>query len=177
MFNALFLLYSIIQSSEVHSVIQNTTGIIGIPINVLLIVVPCVISVCELAYIGLGWKIYTEFGWKVYKFLGADRRIRQMYTHYQIFQCLVKFNLFFWIGYCVQLIWLVLPKSDWSYYVTIVLCPLSIILLVEGHLAARYENKWMMITFLVGAIGALVYFSYQVCWFPHTLKRSYANPF
>lgn len=165
MFNALFLLYSIIQSSEVHSVISGTTGIIGIPINVLLIIVPCVISVCELAYIGLGWKIYTEFGWKVYKFLGADRRIRQMYTHYQIFQCLVKFNLFFWIGYCVQLIWLVLPKSDWSYYVTCVLVPMSIILLVEGHLAARYENKWMMITFLVGAIGALVYFSFQVCWF------------
>lgn len=162
MFNALFLLYSIIQSSEIHSVLANTSGIIGIPINALLIIVPCVISVCELVYIGLGWKIHTEFGWKVDKFLGADRRIKQMYTQYQIFQCLIKFNLFFWLGYCVQLIWLVLPKSDPAFYVTCVALPLSVILLVEGFLAARYEHKWMMITFLTGCSGGLVYFAYQV---------------
>ncbi|KAI0321674.1 hypothetical protein OF83DRAFT_1236941 [Amylostereum chailletii] len=162
--NGLFLVYAIVQSSEVRgsfAEIGHDDGVSGIPVNVLLTVLPIVIAVAELAYIGLGYKIYTEFGWKVYKFLGADRQIKKMFAHYQIFQCLVKFDLFFWVGFSIQLIWLVLQKNGWEYYVTIIALPLSILLLIEGHLAARYENKAMMVTFLAGCGGALVYFSYK----------------
>ncbi|KAI6133319.1 hypothetical protein EDD16DRAFT_1688925 [Pisolithus croceorrhizus] len=137
-------------------------GPIHIPVHVLTDIIPGVISGAELAYIALGWKIYKEFGWKVYKFLGADRRIKKMYASYQIFQCLVKFDLFFWIGFTY---W---QKSDWEYYVTLAALPLSVILLIEGHLAARYENKWMMATFMSGCIGALVYFIYKVLKYRNT---------
>jgi len=118
--------------------------------------------VAELAYIALGWKIYTEFGWKVYKYLGADRRIKTMYAHYQIFLCLVKFDVFFWVGFSVQFIWLVLNPADAEYYLTCAALPLSIVVLVEGHLAARYENKWMMTTFMAGCGAAMVYFVYKL---------------
>lgn len=103
-----------------------------------------------------------EFGWKVYKFLGADRRIKTMYAHYQIFLCLIKFSLFFWVGFSVQFIWLVLSSHDAEYYLTCAALPLSVLVLVEGHLAARYENKWMMSTFMGGCVAALVYFVYKV---------------
>jgi len=126
------------------------------------LIIPCVIAAAELAYIGLGWKIYTEFGWQVYKFLGADRQIKKMYAQFQVFECLVKFDVFFWVTFCVQLIWLVLQKQDWEYYVTVAALPLSIIVLVEGNLAARHENKWMMYTFISGCFGALVYFVYKL---------------
>jgi hypothetical protein len=165
-FNALFLVYAIIQIAEIRHTIQITPevsgGISRIPIDVLTTIIPIVISVAELAYIALGWKIYHEFGWQVYKFLGADRRIKTMYAHYQIFQCLIKFDLFFWVGFSVQFIWLVLQRSDWEYYLTCAALPLSILLLVEGHLAARHENKWMMFTFMSGCAGALVYFIYKL---------------
>ena len=140
----------------------STPGVSNIPINVLTTIIPIVISVAEIAYIGLGWKIYHEFGWKVYKFLGADRRIKKMYANYQIYECLVKFDVFFWAGFSVQFIWLVLQDTDWEYYVTCAALPLSILLLVEGHLAARHENKWMMATFMSGCVGAMVYFIYKV---------------
>ena len=107
-------------------------------------------------------EIYTEFGWQVYKFLGADRQIKKMYGQFQVFECLVKFDVFFWVAFSVQLIWLVLQKQDWEYYVTVAALPLSIIVLVEGNLAARHENKWMMYTFISGCFGALVYFVYKV---------------
>ncbi|KAJ3480257.1 hypothetical protein NLI96_g8479 [Meripilus lineatus] len=162
-FNAMFLLYSIIQIQEINDLIpSNTPGFSHIPINVLTTVIPIVIAVSELAYILLGWKIYTEFGWKVYKFLGADRQIKTMYAHYQVFLCLVKFDLFFWVGFSVQFIWLVLNPNDAEYYLTCAAFPLSIIVLIEGHLAARYENKWMMLTFMGGCVGALVYFLYKL---------------
>ncbi|KAG5648167.1 hypothetical protein DXG03_006122 [Asterophora parasitica] len=162
-FNALFLVYAIIQIKEIQEALSDATaGVSTIPINVLTTIIPVVISVAEIAYIGLGWKIYNEFGWKVYKFIGADRRIKKMYANYQIYECLVKFDVFFWVGFSVQFIWLVLQKNDWEYYVTCAALPLSIVLLVEGHLAARHENKWMMATFMSGCIGAMVYFIYKL---------------
>ncbi|KAI0034928.1 hypothetical protein K488DRAFT_83530 [Vararia minispora EC-137] len=164
LFNAAFLAYAIIQSSEIHATLSGVTdsnGFSHIPVNILLNISPVVIGISELVYVGLGYKIYTEFGWKVYKFLGADRQIKRMFAHYQIFQCLVKFDLFFWISFCVQFVGLILPKSDWEYYLTIIALPLSIVLVIEGYLAARYENKWMMVSFLTGCSGGLVYFTYK----------------
>ncbi|KAG6837120.1 hypothetical protein H0H93_014426 [Arthromyces matolae] len=157
-FNALFLVYAIIQIGEVREALSTAPqGVAS-----LTTVIPIVIAICEVAYIGLAWKIYHEFGWKVYKFLGADRRIKKMYADYQVYECLVKFDVFFWVGFSVQFIWLVLQKNDWEYYVTCAALPLSIVLLVEGHLAARHENKWMMATFMSGCIGAMIYFIYKV---------------
>lgn len=163
-FNALFLVYSIVQITEIrHSTeIASASGLSSIPVSVLTTVTPIVIAIAELIYVGLAWKIYHEFGWKVYKFLGADRRIKKIYASYQVYQCLVKFDVFFWVGFSVQFIWLVLNKDDWEYYVTCAALPLSIVLLVEGHLAARHENKWMMATFMSGLASALVYFVYKV---------------
>ncbi|KAI0768519.1 hypothetical protein BD413DRAFT_479103 [Trametes elegans] len=162
-FNALFLLYAIIQITEINAVsIQSTSGISDIPIHTLAVIIPIVIVVAEVAYIALGWKIYTEFGWKVYKFLGADRRIKTMFAHHQIFLCLVKFDLFFWVGFSVQFIWLVLNKNNAEYYLTCAALPLSLVVLVEGHLAARHESKWMMLSFMTGCAGAMVYFVYKL---------------
>ncbi|PIL29601.1 hypothetical protein GSI_08237 [Ganoderma sinense ZZ0214-1] len=162
-FNALLLLYAVIQITEISNVtLTLTDGISHVSINTLAIIIPVVISVAEIAYIALGWKIYTEFGWKVYKFLGADRRIKTMFTHHQIFLCLVKFDLFFWVGFSVQFIWLVLNHHDAEFYLTCAAFPLSIIVLIEGHLAARHENKWMMLSFLTGCGGAMVYFVYKL---------------
>lgn len=163
-FNGLFLVYAIIQIGEIRSTLSDSTssGISHIPIEVLTATIPIVISVAELAYVALGWKIYNEFGWKVYKFLGADRRIKKMHANYQIFECLLKFDIFFWIGFSVQFIWLVLQRNDWEYYVTCAALPLSIILLVEGHLAASHENRWMMYTFMSGCVGAMVYFIFKL---------------
>lgn len=159
-FNALFLVYAIIQIGEIGDPPLPSNS--GIPIHVLTTVIPIVISVAELAYIALGWKIYTEFGWKVYKFLGADRRIKTMYAYYQIFLCLVKFDLFFWVGFSVQFIWLVLNEHNAEYYLTCLAFPLSILVLIDGHFAARYENKWAMFAFMTGCAGAMVYFMYKL---------------
>lgn len=170
-FNALFLLYAIIQITEIKSVtLEPSGGISNISINTLALIIPIVISVAEIAYIALGWRIYTEFGWKTYKFLGADRRIKTMFTHHQIFLCLVKFDLFFWVGFSVQFIWLVLNKDNIEYYLTCAALPLSLVVLVEGHLAARHESKWMMLSFMTGCAGAMVYFVFKVS--PRCLRTS-----
>ncbi|TDL28843.1 hypothetical protein BD410DRAFT_818288 [Rickenella mellea] len=161
-FNAMLLVYGVVQISEISDL--NATGISqsNIPVSALTTTIPIVIGVAEIAYVALGWKIWSEFGWKVYKLLGADRRVKRMFAHYQIFVCLIKFDVFFFIGFSVQLIWLVLNRTNWEWYVTCAALPLSFLLLVEGLMAARQEHKAMMQTFMAGCVGAMVYFVYKL---------------
>lgn len=162
-FNALFLLYAVIQIFEIrNSIPRNADGLSGIPINVLTSIIPVVISVAEVAYIALGWKIWREFGWKIYKRLGANRQVKRMFARYQIFVCVMKFDVFFFIGFSVQLIFLVLDHHNWEFYVTCAALPSSILLLADGILAAKYENRYMMITFMFGLGGAMTYFVYKL---------------
>lgn len=105
MFNALFLVYAILQISEIRNAWPaDEPGNSTIPINILTAIIPCVIGVAELAFIVLGWSIWREFGWKVFKLLGADLRIKNIYMHYQIFECLLKFDIFFAVGFSAQVI-------------------------------------------------------------------------
>jgi len=133
-----------------------------VPITVLTTIIPIVIAIAEVVYIALGWKIYTEFGWKVYKLLGADRRIKKMYAKYQILECMLKFDVFFWLGFSIQFIGLVLKHDDFEFGLTIAALPLSMLLLLEGHLAAKHENNWMMWSFLIGLVAGFAYFSYKL---------------
>ena len=56
-----------------------------------------------------------------------------------------------------------LNPGDAEYYVTLAMTPGCFLVLLVGHLAARHENKWMM-SFFMGCLAALVYFSYKVSW-------------
>lgn len=162
-FNMLLLIYSIIQISEIRVksdvVIKESAQQ---AVNILTATIPCIISLAQVIYIGLAWKIYQEFGWKVYKLLGADRLVKKMYAHYLFYECLIKFDGFFWVGFSVQYLALVLRPGDVEYYLTIVMTPGCFLVLLVGHLAARHENKWMMISFFLGCLCALVYFSYKL---------------
>ena len=178
-FNAMFLLYAIVQISEYQTIAKGSNPDVPSTIDVgavkiLTTIIPIVIAVSQAAYIGLGWKIYNEFGWKVYKFLGADRQIKKMYASYQVFECLVKFDVFFWAGFSVQFIWLVLSERQWEFYVTVAALPVSILLLFEGHLAARHENKWMMATFMSGCACAMIYFIYKL---GRVLSQRHLDPY
>lgn len=98
------LAYSAIQISEIRAIFPpDQRGVFSrVPVTILSDVIPIVTGVAEIAYIGLGWKIYTEFGWQLYKLLGADRRIKKMYAQYQIFESMLKFDVFFWLGFSIQ---------------------------------------------------------------------------
>lgn len=163
LFNLLLLLYSIIQISEIQAkanTIINTASVTTV--RILTTSIPCVIAFAQVVYLALAWKIYQEFGWKVYKLLGADRRVKKMYAHYLFYECLIKFDGFFWVGFSVQYLALVLSPGDVEYYLTIVMTPGCFFVLLVGHLAARHENKWMMVSFFLGCLAALVYFSYKL---------------
>ncbi|CAE6415887.1 unnamed protein product [Rhizoctonia solani] len=162
-FNMALLIYSIIQIDEIRvksEVVINESS--QQAVKALTATIPCVISLAQVVYVGLAWKIYQEFGWKVYKLLGADRLVKKMYANYLFFECLIKFDGFFWVGFSVQYLALVLSPGDVEYYLTLAMTPGCFLVLLVGHLAARHENKWMMISFFLGCLCALIYFIYKL---------------
>jgi len=166
-FNLVLLIYAVVQIFEIRSTLPGLTSgtespIFDIPINILIIIIPFVVALAELAYVILGWSIWREFGWKVYKLLGADRRIKRLYMHYQIFACIMKFDVFFWCGFSIQLIWMVLQSTNFEYYITVAALPASLVVLLAGHLGARYESRPLMYAFMVSCAGACAYFTFKL---------------
>lgn len=110
-FNALLLVYAAIQVGEIAEVFRSGTPyadsqvshrIFSLPTKILSGLVIAVIAAAEIAIIILAWFIWREFGWRIYRFLGADLQIRRYYRQYQIFECILCFSFFFFVGFSVQ---------------------------------------------------------------------------
>ncbi|GHJ85629.1 hypothetical protein NliqN6_2031 [Naganishia liquefaciens] len=171
-FNGLFLVYAVIQMDEVKTILgtaedgSTITGetkysVLHVSVAVQTALILAVIAAAEVGFVILSWYIYRDFGWEIYKDLGADLAIKRYYLHHQIFVCSIRFAAFFFLGFGVQFIFLVLPQTDPEYYITIAALPVSVLLLLLGALAAQYENLWAMGGFLVGMAGGLGYFVFK----------------
>ncbi|TXT08679.1 hypothetical protein VHUM_02807 [Vanrija humicola] len=169
-FGALLLIYAVIEMAEVRKLLGDRVStdsnehraLLTLPLNALTGVVIGLIALAEFTIIVLTYLIWREFGWRIYRFLGADLRIRRYYREYQIFECLVCFSFFFFAGFGIQFIFLVLNKTDPEYILTWVMLPLSLLWLVMGVVAARWEISWLMATFDVGLVGGLAYFVFKL---------------
>ncbi|KAK9768697.1 hypothetical protein K7432_000453 [Basidiobolus ranarum] len=121
-----------------------------------------VITSCSIAFTGLTWEIYKEFGWKIFKRLGANLEIRRMYKAYQILLTLLKLDMFFFIGYSVQLATLVYNSRDVETWIQItVAIPASVVLLALASYALHKENKAIMYFFMGCLALVIVYCIYK----------------
>lgn len=164
-FNACFLVYSLIQISEMRSVLGDGVAEGSsqtVPVQVLTGAIPIVIAIAELSFVALGWKLWKEFGWQIYKKIGADRSLKRCYLHYQIYVALLKFDFFIFIAYCIQLVLVVKQIGTAERWITIISAPFSLLILLFAWYSVRKELKYGMLLFLVGLTGAMVYFVYKL---------------
>ncbi|CAD6585312.1 MAG: Polypeptide release factor (eRF1) in translation termination [Tremellales sp. Tagirdzhanova-0007] len=179
-FNFAFLGYAIIEArssapiSELREILGDNLAdsldkgpseaktLLTLPLNVLTAVVIAVITICCLVLLVLAYFIRREFGWERYRFLGADLRIRKLYFRFQIFECICYFSAFFCAGFSIQLIWLVLQTNDVEYIITCIAFPISVILIIIGRFAAKFENRPCMGVFMIGLLGGCAYFIFKL---------------
>lgn len=164
-FNACFLVYSLIQISEMRTVLGDGVAQGSsqtVPVQVLTGAIPIVIALAEISFVVLGWKLWKEFGWQIYKKIGADRSLKRGYLHYQIYVALLKFDFFIFIAYCIQLVLVVKQIGTAERWITIISAPFSLLILFFAWYSVRKELKYGMLAFLVGLTGAMVYFVYKL---------------
>ncbi|KFH65122.1 hypothetical protein MVEG_08603 [Podila verticillata NRRL 6337] len=123
----------------------------------------------------IAYKLYKEFGWSIYKKIGADLAMRDMYKVYQIFIMIVKFDIFFQLGFSAQFLSLIVMRyEDQKLFpdelqlsqqamtnlivVHLILSTgASIILPLLAWWGLKRESKLSMYCFIVGGFAALVY--------------------
>lgn len=87
-----------------------------------------------------------------------------MYRAYQIYLVLIKIDLFFFVGFSIQFIYLTLARrtSDPEYWVTIFFLPVTILILMVAVYAVRHESRRWMTLFLTTMLAGVGYFIFKI---------------
>ncbi|KAK9727454.1 hypothetical protein K7432_001788 [Basidiobolus ranarum] len=160
LFNLSCFCYSLIQYNQLsQSLVSGSSMDLC---RYMTISIAAIMFVFFLLYIWLGYRLYREFGWKIYKRIGADVRMKARYRTYQIFLTLVKLDVFFFLGFCVQFLVLVLVGSDPEFPITIASLPIILITLVLAVYCIRHENQVVTVIFLFGLCCGAGYFIFKL---------------
>ncbi|KAF9094834.1 hypothetical protein BGX27_001368 [Mortierella sp. AM989] len=122
----------------------------------------------------IAYKLYKEFGWTIYKKIGADLAMRDMYKVYQIFIMILKFDIFFQLGFSAQFLSVVVLQSEGNgtldkeemkniLIIHLVLSTgASVILPFLAWWGLKRESKISMCCFAAGAFGTTIYNGYKL---------------
>ncbi|GAB5590660.1 hypothetical protein Unana1_05560 [Umbelopsis nana] len=140
-------------------------------ITVIVLMVLGVITFTFLAY-----KLYLEFGWHIYKKIGADLSMRDRYKMYQIFIMMLKFDFFFFLGFSVQYLALLILTSESSLTTPdaksgivkqliehiVLSCVVTIAMLLLAFWGLVREKKQYIYGFIIGSFASMAYFIYML---------------
>jgi len=133
----------------------------AVPYEIVIIIVMLISSV-SFAY--LAYKLYQEFGWTIYKKIGANMEMRDRYKMYQIFIMLLKFDVFFFLGFSIQFLALVVileaTKEILQHIILSVLTSAGMI--IVGFWGVQTERRVLMYLFKVGVCVAEGYIIWKI---------------
>lgn len=127
-----------------------------------LIAVPCIIAGECIINGFLTYKLYKEFNWDIFKKLGADLKLKLALRDYLFFESLIIFDIFFFVGFTLQFIILVLQAKDVEFGLTIGVIPITIVILISAIFSVRKEFKAGVITFIILCFPGMAYFLFKL---------------
>lgn len=122
------------------------------------IVAICILGVTLLIQGILLMFLQSSVQWFRFKKIGASFEIKRLYTVFQIHRSLLVFDFFFFLGFTVQFIVIMVgDKSSVEFILTCSVLPLTLLVLFASDYAATREFLWLSILTLLCIIGGAVY--------------------
>jgi hypothetical protein len=171
LFNLALLIYAAVQMQQIADAVTDLQGHGEIGPDAwadskpFLIAIPCIIAVGTMQMAFIAWKLYDEFAWTIYKHISADLRMKRRYLTFQvrslkmgravyadtgqIYIALLKFDFFFFLGFVIQFVVIVVKKTDAEFWTTIAAIPAIIVILMLAGIFTRRESKLGMSAIIV----------------------------
>ncbi|KAL6713815.1 hypothetical protein ACLMJK_008309 [Lecanora helva] len=168
LFNNALLIYAAVQGTQINDAISRLKSgnhidpTVWSAVKPFLIAIPCVIALGTIAMSFVARKLYDEFAWTIYKHISADLRMKRRYLTYQIYVALLKFDFFFFLGFTVQFIVIVVEKKDVEFALTIAAIPVTIVILILAGYITRKESTAGMVAIITLYFCALAYFLFKL---------------
>jgi len=127
-----------------------------------IMVIPIIIGVATICLAFLTFRLFTEFGWSIFKLIGADLRLVNCYFWYQCFVSLLKFDGFFFVGFVIQFLILVLSEQDVEFGLTVAALPITLLTLLGAAWIVKLEIKWGMWFIFFWLSCGMAYFIFKI---------------
>lgn len=166
-FSVAMLVYSGIQYDQISSSTKfgefdGENFVSGAEVKNLLIAVPCIIGGECLVQGFLTYRLYRIFNWDIFKNLGAGLRLKEALRDYLMFEAIILFDLFFFVGFTLQFVIVVLQTKDVEFALTIAVLPITVIVLVLAIISVRREIKLGVQIFIFLCFPATAYFLFKL---------------
>ncbi|GAA97895.1 uncharacterized protein L969DRAFT_25633 [Mixia osmundae IAM 14324] len=162
-FSLLMMIYAALMPTQLLHALGNYESPAYLYIHKLIVATAVVLGITAALQGALTFRLYSEYGWEVFKQIGADRRIKSAFTYYQIFACILKFDLYFLVGFAIQYLILVLNHANTTEFaVTIAALPIILVAIFSAAVAVRLEVYWLAFLALLLELAGMVYFIYKL---------------
>jgi hypothetical protein len=163
LYNVGLLIYGAVQMDQMQEALVSLAGLQEININIwtdtrpFLIAIPCILALGTILLSVEAWKLYDEFSRTTSKRTLADPRLKRRYLAYQIYIALLKFDFFFFLGFTVQFVVIVIDRHSLEFALTVAAIPVTIIILILAAISTKRENIWGMLVTIVCLLSLFTY--------------------
>lgn len=131
-------------------------------IRAFIIAIPCIIGFECLVLLALTWKLYHEYNDDVFKKLGPDKSNKRYLRDLLFFETIMLFDFFFFVGFTLQFVFIILETKDVEFGLTIAVIPITAIVLIVVVVCVYKEIRIVVYLFFVLCIAGLAYFIFKL---------------